>query len=151
MILRRFRDWPTWDWDDPFDELDRMRRQIDRLMEGVPRFGEPIAGVFPLTNITEDKDNYYLRAELPGISAEDLEISVTGSTLSLEGERKIPEAENARYHRRERESGKFSRVLTLPSQIDSEKVEAHSTDGILTVKLPKSEAAKPRQITVKTS
>jgi len=151
MILRRFRDWPTLDWDDPFDKLDRMRRQIDRLMEGVPRFGEPVAGVFPLTNVTEDKDNFYLRAELPGINAEDLEISVTGNTLSLEGERRIPEAENARYHRRERESGKFSRVLNLPSQIDSEKVEAHSANGILTVKLPKSEAAKPRQITVKAS
>ena len=108
--------------------------------------------MFPLTNITEDKDNYYVRAELPGIKADELDISVTADSLSISGERKIPAAkENARYHRREREAGKFSRMVSLPSQVDLEKVEARSTNGVLTVVLPKAEVAKPKQIAVKVS
>ncbi|MBW2035652.1 MAG: Hsp20/alpha crystallin family protein, partial [Deltaproteobacteria bacterium] len=84
--------------------------------------------------------------------ADELDISVTGDSLTISGERKIPsEDENANYHRRERESGKFSRVLSLPGQIDTSKVEASTADGIFTVVLPKSEAAKPKQITIKAS
>ena len=108
--------------------------------------------MFPLVNVTEGGDNYYVRAELPGIKAEDLDISVTGNSLSIAGERRIrAEDEKANYHRREREAGKFSRVISLPAQVDTAKVEASCVDGILTVVLPKSEAAKPKQITVKTS
>jgi HSP20 family protein len=154
MILRRISDWPTGGWRGPFEEVERMKRQVDRLSEGLTGrfFGEPTAGVFPLINLTEDHDNYYVRAELPGIKAVDLELSVTGNNLSIVGERKIlPEDENANYHRREREAGKFSRVITLPTQVDTTKVEAHSEDGILTVVLPKAESAKPKQITVKTA
>ena len=103
-------------------------------------------------NITEDADNYYVRAELPGLKAEDLDISVTGDTLSIAGERKMPvEDEKAQYHRREREAGKFSRIVSLPAQVDTGKVAAHCTDGILTVVLPKAEAVKPRQVSVKAS
>jgi HSP20 family protein len=131
-----------------------MRSQMDLLTEGFPRsiFREPAAGVFPLMNVTEEKDNYYVRAELPGIKADELDISVTGDTLSVSGERKIPsEDETARYHRRERDAGRFSRVVSLPSQIDTGKVEAKCTDGVLTVILPKAESTKPKQITIKTS
>jgi len=154
MLLRRVTGWPTGDWASPFDELDRMRRQMDLLSEGLTRgvWREPTAGVFPLMNVTEDKDNYYVRAELPGIKADGLDISVTGDTLSISGERKIPaEDEKAQYHRREREAGRFSRIVSLPSQVDTGKVEAHCTDGVLRVVLPKAEAAKPKQIAVKTS
>jgi len=102
--------------------------------------------------VTEDKDNYYVRAELPGLKAEDLDISVTGDTLSISGERKLPaEDEKAKYHRREREAGRFSRILSLPARTDTKKVEAVCTDGVLTVTLPKAEAAKPKQISVKAS
>jgi len=152
MILRRISDWPTGGWRSPFEELERMKRQVDRLSEGFTGrlFGEPTAGVFPLINLTEDHDNYYVRAELPGIKAEDLDLSVTGNNLSIAGERKLlPEDENENYHRREREAGKFSRVISVPAQVDTTKVEAHSEDGILTVVLPKAESAKPKQITVK--
>ena len=131
-----------------------MRRQMDWLTGGLSRgvLSEPAAGVFPLMNITEGKDNYYVRAELPGFEAEDMDISVTGDTLSISGERKLPvEDEKARYHRREREAGRFSRIISLPAQMDTGKVEAHCTDGVLTVILPKAEAAKPKQIAVKTS
>lgn len=155
MLLRRATGWPTWDWTSPFAELERLRRQMDLLSEGL--FGTrlrpaPTAGVFPLINITEDKDNFYVRAELPGLTAEDLELSVTSDTLSLSGERQGPaEDEKARYHRRERDFGKFSRIVSLPSPLDTNKVEATCVDGVLTVVLPKAEEAKPRQIAVKTS
>jgi len=127
---------------------------MDWLSSGLSRglLGTPAAGVFPLMNITEGKDNFYVRAELPGLKAGDLDISVTGDTLTIAGERKIPaEDEKAKYHRREREAGRFSRIITLPAQVDTGKVEAHSKDGLLTVILPKAEAAKPKQITIKTS
>jgi HSP20 family protein len=105
-----------------------------------------------LVNVTESSDNYYVRAELPGVNSGHIDISVTGTSLSISGERKIPpEDEKANYHRREREAGKFSRMISLPGQIDTSKVEARCTDGVLSVVLPKSEAAKPKQITIKTS
>jgi HSP20 family protein len=154
MLLRRITSRPTWDWTSPYEELDRMRRQMDLLSEGLSRgvWREPAAGVFPLMNVTEDKDSYYVRAELPGFKGDDLDISVTGDTLSIAGERKIaPEDEKAIYHRREREAGRFSRIVTLPAQVDTGKVEAGCTDGVLQVTLPKAEAAKPKQITVKIS
>jgi HSP20 family protein len=154
MIWRRISDWPGGVWRSPFEELERMRREMDRLFEDLTEgvYREPRAGVFPLLNVTEGSENYYVRAELPGIKADDLDISVTGSSLSIGGERKISsEDEKVDYHRREREAGKFSRVISLPAQVDTGKVEASCVDGILTIVLPKSEAAKPKQITVKAS
>lgn len=153
MIIRRIGGWPTWEWRSSFGELERMRREMDRLSEALtgPVFREPLAGVFPLMNVTEDPDSYYVRAELPGIKADELNISITGTSLTVAGERTIPaENEKARYHRREREAGKFSRVVSLPSQVDASKVEASCIDGVLTVMLPKAEVAKPKQISVKT-
>jgi HSP20 family protein len=86
------------------------------------------------------------------MKAEGLDISITADTLSISGERKIPaEDEKAQYHRREREAGRFSRVVTLPAQVNAGKAEARCADGVLTVVLPKAEEAKPRQITVKAS
>jgi HSP20 family protein len=154
MILRRFSDWPSWDLRSPFDELERMRRELDRLSGDFTGsvFRLPSAGVFPLVNVTEDPDNYYVRAELPGVKTDELGISVTGDTLTLSGERKLPEEnEKASYHRREREAGSFSRVISLPSRLNVDKVKAHAEDGVLTVVLPKAESAKPRQIAVKSS
>jgi HSP20 family protein len=131
-----------------------MRRKMDRLSEGLTGgvLRGPIAGVFPLVNVTEDSHSYYCRAELPGMKADDLDIAVTGNSLSIAGERKIThEDKNANYHRREREAGKFSRMISLSDQVDTAKVEARCVDGVLTVVLPKAESAKPRQITIKTS
>ncbi len=154
MIVSRLHQWPSWDWRSPFQELDRMRREVDRLAEGLSRGGlqAGIAGVFPLINLTEDADHFYVRAELPGIQPDDLDISATGNSLTISGERKIPaEGEGARYHRREREAGRFSRVLNLPDQVDSDKIEAECRNGVLTLTIPKSEKSKPRQISVKAS
>jgi len=149
MIYRRLTGFPGWFSRSPFVELERMRRQMDRLFEEwtSPR---PVSGVFPLVNLTETKESYFIRAELPGMTAADLDIQATGNSVSISGERKIPaENSNARYHRRERESGKFSRVIGLPGEINPDKVEARLEDGILTIVVPKAEASKPRQITVK--
>jgi HSP20 family protein len=99
--------------------------------------------------MTEDAEGYHVRAELPGVSSEELDIQATGNSLSISGERKIPkESEGGRYHRRERESGKFSRIIGMPSEINPDGVRARLEDGILTIDIPKAEAAKPRQITV---
>jgi HSP20 family protein len=128
-----------------------MRQQMGDLFERVYENALPglNAGVFPTINLTENPESYYLRAELPGISAGDLDIQATGNKLSISGERKIPvEKGDVRYHRREREAGKFSRVINLPGDIDPEGVKASLADGILAVKVPKAEKAKPRQITI---
>ena len=151
MIYRRFFNVPTWRFRSPFEELHRMRQQLDQLFEdaAVP-YQHPGAGVFPLINLTENKDNYYVRAELPGVKGEELDIQVTGNNLAISGERKIAaEEEGSKYHRREREAGSFSRMIGLPGDINAEKVDAKMEDGILTIVVAKAEAAKPKQITVK--
>ena len=152
MIFRRVSSWPSVYWRTPFGELERLKRQMDMLSEGIlgGALREPSAGVFPLMNVTEDKDNYYVRTELPGIKADELDISVTGDTLSIAGERKISEEKgDVKYHRREREAGKFSRIVSLPAQINTAKVDAKCADGLLTIVMPKAETAKQKQIVVK--
>lgn len=151
MFIRRVLNTPDWGFRSPFDEFDKLRRQMDffgnRLLG---RDLSPRAGVFPLINLSEDQDKYYIRAELPGVKSSEIDIQATGNSVSLSGERKIlSENDGAKYHRRERESGKFSRVLSLSKNIDPEKVDASLVNGVLTVTLPKSEKAKPKQITVK--
>ncbi len=152
MILRRISPWTHERRGGFFEELDRIRRHMDWLSESFAGglTGESATGVFPPINLTEDSHHIYLRAELPGIKAGDLDISVTGDSISISGERKTTTSdENPKYHRREREEGVFSRILSLPTRIDTAKVEARSENGILTVTLPKSEAAKPKQMAVR--
>ena len=149
MIYRRFFDVPTWRYRSPFYELQRMRQQLQEMFDDAAPQSVG-AGVFPLINLTEDKDKYYVRAELPGVKGDELDIQVTSNNLTVSGERKIAEEkEGARYHRREREAGKFSRMISLPAEINPDKVEAKLENGILTVVVSKAEAAKPKQITVK--
>ncbi len=146
MIYRRFFNFPESRLRSPFAELDGLRRQIDLLAgKSIPAK----AGVFPLINLTENNDNYYVRAELPGIKADELDIEAEGNKISISGERKIPsENEKAKYHRIEREAGKFSRIISLQTDIDSDKIDATLKDGILKLTIPKSEKSKPKQITV---
>ena len=150
MIYRRLFNVPTWQFRSPFGELERMRQQMNRLLEETRAPYQPTqAGVFPLTNLSEDKDNYYVRAELPGVKGDQLDIQVTGKNLAISGERKIAsEEDGARYHRREREAGTFSRMIGLPGEVDTDKVDANLQNGILTVVVPKAEITKPKQITV---
>ncbi|MFI5332105.1 MAG: Hsp20/alpha crystallin family protein [Desulfobaccales bacterium] len=137
---------------DPLRELEQLQRRMDRLFQnsfGLERSPWQV-GVYPLVNISEDRDHLYVRAELPGVKAESLEITVQDSSLILRGERKIPtEEKQVNFHRREREAGFFRRVVALPARIQADKVEATCKDGILTIKLAKPEEVKPRKIKVK--
>ena len=152
MILKRMFDFPNYGWRSAFDDLERMRRDMDRLFGQVAgqAYWPTHAGVFPLVNVSEDQDHFFIRSEIPGMKSEEITISATGRNLSISGERKIAsEGENVRYHRREREDGKFSRVIALPGDVQVDEIEAGYVEGILSIKIPKSEAAKPKQITVK--
>ena len=152
MLVRRVRPLrPTFDG--PFGDFESVRREMLRLLDVVAgdTFGDAGAGVFPPMNITQDDDNFYLRAEVPGIKPTELSISTVRNRVSLAGKREIQsEHEAVSYHRRERAEGSFNRTVTLPTEFDNERVEARYSDGILTLTLPKAEEAKPRQITVRT-
>ena len=152
MIVRRI--WPSREpWGGHYRRLERMQREMSSLLDafgGVP--SEQHTGVFPPMNVTQDKDSFTVRCELPGIDTTDLEISALKNKLSVSGKRQIADpGEGASYHRREREGGSFNRSIALPMEFDAERVAAEYKDGILTVTLPKAEAAKPRQISVKTT
>lgn len=151
MLVRR--SWPSRPaFDDTFADLDHLRREVHRLLENSGRAdGDVGAGVFPPMNVTQDADNFYLRAEVPGINASELSITAVKNRLSIAGKREIPnEHERSSYHRKERPEGAFNRTLALPAELDVERIDARYADGVLTLKLPKAEAAKPRLISVKT-
>ena len=136
----------------PFRELEQLQRRMDRLFQNAyGREGRPErVGVYPLVNISEDRDHILVRAELTGVQASDLEITLQDHSLILRGERKIPaEDKQVNYHRRERESGFFRRIVPLPGMVRGDNVEASCKDGILTIKMAKPEEVKPRKIEVK--
>ena len=139
---------------EPLSEMGRLQSEMNRLLDyytDTTGHGPPAtAGVFPLLNVSEDVDNLYVRAELPGVRPEDIEITAHENKLAITGERRIPaEGEKISYHRREREAGTFKRITTLPTQVNSHKVIATCKDGVLTLTLPKAPEVKPRQIKVK--
>jgi HSP20 family protein len=124
---------------------------MERLFDGFGdrQAGPAGAGVYPAINVSENADAYTVCAELPGVKSRDLDLNVTANQLTLAGERRIAEeAADARYHRREREAGRFSRAVALPDDIDMENVKARMADGVLTVTIPKAEKARPRQISI---
>lgn len=151
MIVRRVGRYEPR-WTNPFDDFERIRREMSRFLDAVPGPREASgAGVFPAVNVTQDPANFYVRAELPGVKANELEVTAFNRTLTIAGERKEAVQQGVSYHRRERAHGAFNRSVTLPADFDNEKVEARCVNGVLTVTLPKPEAAKPRQISVKSS
>lgn len=128
---------------DPWRELREMEYALDRLWD-VDR-----ASGFPVVNIFGSGDDAVARAELPGVEAGDIDISVNGDTLTISGERKSGEpAEGETLHRRERWRGKFSRTVALPFGVEGGQVKARLKNGVLTVELPRAEAEKPRKITI---
>ena len=151
MLVRRV--WPSRPtFDSPIADFDQLRREMLRLFDTAAgdAFVDVNAGVFPPVNITQDGDNFYLRAEVPGIKPNELSISAVRNRVSLAGKREIQrEHEPASYHRKERAEGSFNRTVTLPTEVDAERVDARYADGILTLTLPKAEEAKPRQIAVR--
>ena len=151
MLVRRV--WPSRPtFESSFSDFDQIRREMLRLLDAATGDGapQPGAGVFPPMNITQDDDNFYLRAEVPGINPGELSISALRNRVSISGKREIPrEHDRVSYHRKERPEGAFNRAVTLPTEVDAERVEARYADGILTLTLPKAEQAKPRQIAVR--
>lgn len=139
---------------DPFDNILRLQQALNRSVEH-PFFGLGATpsgrGVFPALNIFEEEggDAVVLKAEVPGMKRESLEVEAIGNRLAVAGVREIPSPEGQfRYHRRERQSGEFRRVFRLPYEVDRETATANYSDGILTVRLEKAEEAKPRQIQI---
>jgi len=141
---------PWWPW----REVDRLWRTMDDLLRET-RWGMPSwvrVSEFPPVNVHATPDNIVVNVELPGVKPEDVDLRVTADTLTLKAERK-PEAagDGANYHRRERPMGRFIRTINLPVPVRTEGVTAKYANGILTVTLPKVEAAKPRRIPVSQS
>ncbi|MCS7014694.1 MAG: Hsp20/alpha crystallin family protein [Gemmatales bacterium] len=134
-------------------EMENFRREMDRLLErwGWEGYGWPsLTAGYPPINVWEDEANVYAELELPGMALEDLEIYVTGrNQLSIKGERKAPQVEKGTWLRQERPFGSFHRIVTLPVDVEADKVEARLQNGVLTIVMPKCEEAKPRKITVK--
>jgi HSP20 family protein len=151
MIMRRLDNWPFEGLTGGVSELDRLRRDLSRLFNGgtgVNGWDSP-AGVFPLLNVSQDNENVYVRSEIPGITLDQLDVSVTGRSLTVTGERAIPDEDSTvRYHRKEREAGKFRRQFTLPTDVEHDRVQAKYQHGILMIVLPKSANAKARKIAI---
>jgi HSP20 family protein len=135
-----------------FNQLQQLQSEMNRLFD---RWGDTgsrpfAASAFPAVNVWEDAEHVYVEAELPGLDRKDLEILVMGGNqLTLKGERKFDLPEKAVWHRQERGTGSFVRVLTLPFSVNADKVDARFENGVLLVQLPKHESAKPRKIAVK--
>jgi len=145
MLLSRT--FPFWDIERTFEEMNRM---FDALggplgLRSMPR------GAFPAVNLYDTEDELVLTAEVPGMDPKDLELSVVDNSVTLSGKREQPEQDGARYYRRERPSGTFTRTLTLSDKIDRDKVSAEYKDGVLTVHLPKLQSAKAKAIEIKAS
>jgi len=145
------------------EDMTRMRREIDRIL-GEDRFSAwtfPFSQIsflpgkasraYPLINVSEDKDNIYVDALAPGLDPETLNASVSGDQLVISGEKKpLPKSVKSEFvHRSERSTGQFARSLSLSVSVQSEKVQANYTNGVLKILLPKMEEAKPKQIQVK--
>jgi HSP20 family protein len=126
-----------------------MDRLFGRWGDGANE-GRALAVSYPPLNLWEDGEFVYAEAELPGLKLDDLEIYVTGQDqLAIKGTRQPPVEQKGVWHRQERGFGTFTRVVTLPVPVDANRVEARLEQGVLTIKMAKSEAARPKKITVK--
>jgi HSP20 family protein len=145
----------------PFEDMEALRREIDRAFEGFGARQEPshrmafLPGTsprrYPLINLSEGKDHLYVEALTPGVDPQSLNVSVLQNRLTLSGEKSRVSAEvkPEAFHRNERASGKFVRTVDLPVEVDEAAIQAEYKNGLLVVTLPKAEKAKPKQISVK--
>lgn len=144
MMYRKF--YPgSW------NEMERLQSEMNRLFEAAsyPSRRTRPAGGYPAMNVWSNEEQMLVSAELPGIETKDIDISVAGDMLTISGSRSAEEVDDSvRQHRQERICGKFSRSIQLPYEVESDKVEARLEKGVLTVKLPRAEAQKPRKIVV---
>lgn len=136
----------------PFREVMSMRRELDRLFDETlfsPSLSENGWNA-PLVDLYQTDEDVIVKAAMPGVKPEDVNIEVSGDQLSIRGEvREEKREEKANYHLREQRYGSFSRTLTLPAPVMADKAKAEVVDGILHLNLPKAEEARPKVITVK--
>jgi len=144
MMYRTFRTPSIW------REMDRLQSDMNRLFNQYDPARLRTAPSYPAVNIWSNENGLFVSAEMPGVSVKDLDISVNGDTLTISGERGVDEIpEGTHFHRQERKFGEFSRTIQLPFAVDADKVEASFKEGVLSITLPKVEAEKPKQISIK--
>lgn len=146
-----FSDWPSFGFADfgrPPSAHGELRRELDRLLGDFERGFSPSPAAGAVT-FEDDGSNFVLRADVPGLTENDFQINVAGSTLTLRGERKLDVPEGYSAHRRERSAVRFAKSYELPARVDADKASATLKHGVLTVTLPKVAEAQPRQISVK--
>jgi HSP20 family protein len=137
---------------DPFRDMWNMRRMMDQVFDSA--FDRQLADWQPeawglALDVTENEDEYVVKASIPGVNPDDLEITYNDDTLTIKGEIKEDKnVEEERYHLRERRYGKFARSISLPARVNSDQIQAHYDAGVLTLQLPKSEEVKPKRIAI---
>lgn len=145
-------DWPA------FGDTGRLMQMMDRMLEeargdfGLSDIRSAPLGAFPRVNVGETADSINVYAFAPGIAREDLDLSVEGNTLIIQGRRKQEaegDGEGRTWYRTERFHGDFTRAVSLPDSVDQDQIEARLKDGVLTVRLRKREAVQPRRIEIK--
>jgi HSP20 family protein len=139
---------------DPFQEMITLRHAVDRLFDttfGPSTNGQPVTWGLALDVIEED-DEFLVKASVPGVNPDDLEITFNDNILTIKGESKAEEeVKEANYHLRERRYGSFSRSISLGTRVSADKIQASYENGVLTLRLPKAEEVKPKRITIKPS
>jgi HSP20 family protein len=138
---------------EPFSEMVSLRDAMNSLLQGsfvrpTAMLGDGNAAMLPL-DVAETENEFIVKASLPGVRPEDVQITVQGDTLSIRGEAKAEEEkQGVHYHLRERRFGQFQRTVTLSTPISADKAQAQFENGVLTLILPKAEEAKPKQIKI---
>lgn len=134
-----FGEWTPW------ADMRRLQRDMDRLFQA---FNVPAAG-YPPVNIWHDRESAMVQMEAPGVDPGNIKVSVEGQTLTVEGSRVTePHGETWEYHRQERGTGSFARVIRLPFEAEAGGVKAEYRRGILSIRIPRKESSKPRAIPV---
>jgi len=154
MVMERWRPgWGISPWR-PLRELNELQKHLEDMLgrPALARAWKPLLMEMkwmPAIDIFEKKDKLVVKAEIPGMREEDINVSVVGDTLTIKGERKVEsEVKEEDYYCCERSYGYFSRSITLPSHVDAKKIEASYEDGVLEITLPKTTKAKPRKVSV---
>lgn len=155
MSLIPYQNQKRKGWIDPFSELENIQKQMNQMFD-VSLARNPLADVFfsggqwiPSIDVCENKDNVIIKADLPGLKKEEIELSVQEDHLVLKGEKKKDsEVKEENFYKAERFYGSFVRTVPLPAPVDSGKADAKYQDGVLTVTLPKKEEARPKQIAI---
>jgi len=134
---------------DPFDALFQFQQALDAFRtSGWLGAGPSAGGAYPPLNVFRQGDDIVVIAEVPGVRKDDLQLQVKGNTIRISGGKKVEYGERAGLHRRERSAGNFDRAVTVPVEIDADRVRAECRDGILALHLPRAERDKPKSIAI---